>query len=150
MRLTPTKVNWFLLAKLPSAFFCGVRLKSLDAGQSRVSVKYGWFNQNPFRSMYFAVQMMAAELSTGILVMSKIRESGKNVSMLVLSNQAVYHKKVTGRVNFICRDGALVSDVIKNAIATNVGQTVKLKSVGTNEAGEIVSEMVFEWTVKLR
>jgi hypothetical protein len=35
-----------------------------------VSVKHRWINQNPFNSMYFAVQAMAAELATGALVMS--------------------------------------------------------------------------------
>jgi hypothetical protein len=30
------------------------------------TVKHRWINQNPFNSMYFAVQAMAAELSTGL------------------------------------------------------------------------------------
>lgn len=150
MQLSPAKVNWFLFFKLPSAFLCGVRLKALDSNQSRVSAKYRWINQNPFHSMYFAVQMMAAELSTGALVLSKVRESGRNISMLVASSQAAYFKKVTGRVDFVCDDGLLVSKAISVAIASGDGQTVKMKSVGRNEIGEIVSEMVFEWTLKLR
>ena len=31
-----------------------------------VTVRHKWFNQNPFKSMFWAVQGMAAELSTGI------------------------------------------------------------------------------------
>jgi hypothetical protein len=129
---------------------CGVRLKSLDSHKSVASVKYQWLNQNPFRSMYFAVQMMAAELSTGALVIAKIRESKKNVSMLVASSHAVYHKRVTGRVNFTCEDGAKVSQALDQAIASGEGQTVTLKSIGVTETGEVASEMVFEWTLKLR
>jgi hypothetical protein len=150
MQLTPAKVNTFLFFKLPAAFFCGVRLKALDSHKSVVSVKYKWVNQNPFRSMYFAVQMMAGELSTGALVISKIRESEKSISMLVASSQAVYHKRVTGRVTFTCEDGDLVSQTLANAIELGEAQTVKLKSVGVNQTGEIACEMVFEWTLKLR
>ena len=47
------------------------------------TVKHRWINQNPFNSMYFAVQAMAAELSTGALVMianSKKRQKNFDVS----------------------------------------------------------------------
>ncbi len=149
MKLTPANVNSFLLFKLPAAFLSGVRLKSINNDESVVSVRYRWINQNPFRSMYFAVQMMAAELSTGILVMAAIRESKKNVSMLVAANHAVYHKKVAGRVVFTCVDGEKVRKTLAT-IEPGEGITLNLKSVGINEAGQTVSEMIFEWTLKLR
>jgi hypothetical protein len=37
-------------------------------------LKHRWINQNPFNSMYFAVQAMAAELATGALVMFQIQK----------------------------------------------------------------------------
>jgi hypothetical protein len=58
--------TWSLL-KLPSAWFTGVRLVSVDTQRGVASVPYGWRSQNPFRSTYFAAQAMAAELSTGAL-----------------------------------------------------------------------------------
>lgn len=129
---------------------CGVRLKTLDEAKSIASVRHRWINQNPFKSMYFAVQMMAAELSTGALLLSQIRQSGKNISMLVASNRAVYHKKATGRVTFTCEGGWSVAEAIAKCTASTNGQTINLTSIGRNEAGEVVSEMVFEWTLKLR
>ncbi len=63
------KINTFLFFKLPSAWWSGVRLRSLDYEKAVVSVTHRWINQNPFRSMFWAVQGMAAELSTGALVM---------------------------------------------------------------------------------
>ena len=84
MILKPSKVNLFLMFKLPSAWFCGVRLKSIDENSSLVKVKHRWINQNPFKSLYFAVQNMAAELSTGVLVMQAIQSQNKPVSMLVI------------------------------------------------------------------
>jgi hypothetical protein len=100
--------------------------------------------------MYFAVQAMAAELTTGALVLSKIKVSGKNISMLVANNKGNYTKKATGRITFVCHDGKLVEEAIKKTIATGEGQTVWMKSIGTNQKGEQVSEMDFEWTVRVK
>ena len=150
MTITASKINWFLLFKLPAAWFCGVRAKTISDDKCEVAVNSRWINRNPFGSMYFAVQMMAAELATGALLLSKIRQSGKSVSMLVASNDAVYRKRVTGRVHFICNDGQLVSDTINAMADPTLGHTLVLKSVGRDADGEIVSEMTFQWTLKLR
>ena len=96
MEFTPLKLNIFLFFKLPSAFWSGVRVKSISKEQCVVTVKHRWFNQNPFKSMYFAVQAMAAELTTGALVMMQIKKSGKNISMLVANNNSNFSKKTIG------------------------------------------------------
>jgi len=150
VRTSPNKVNLFLFFKLPAAFWCGVRLKSIDSLQCTTSVRHRWFNQNPFNSLYFAVQAMAAELSTGALVMHGIHESGAKISMLVATNKCVFTKKATGRIRFLCQDGALVNQKIEETIKTGEGVTVWLHSVGTNEKGEVVAEMDFEWTLKVK
>ncbi|SFJ17612.1 DUF4442 domain-containing protein [Myroides guanonis] len=150
MKFTPSKINMFLFLKLPAAFWSGVRLKYIDDNSSITTVKHGWRNQNPFNSMYFAVQAMAAELSTGVLVMKKIEDSNKRISMLVANNTSSFTKKATGRIDFKCTDGLLVELAIQKAIDTGEGQTFWMKSVGTNEKGEQVSEMKFEWTVKVK
>ena len=150
MEFTPLKLNIFLFFKLPSAFWSGVRVKSISKEQCIVTVKHRWFNQNPFKSMYFAVQAMAAELTTGALVMMQIKKSGKNISMLVANNNSNFSKKATGRITFTCNDGHLIEEAIKQTIATGEGQTIWMKSVGVNKKREQVSEMNFEWSIKLK
>ncbi len=150
MKISVSKLNKFLFFKLPSAFICGVRVKQIDDTICRVTVKHRWMNQNPFNSMYFAVQAMAAELSTGALVMNHIQKSDKKVSMLVSSNKANFTKKATGRITFECKDGNLAEKTIQEAIASGEGQTFWMKSIGTNEKGEQVSEMDFEWSVRAK
>jgi hypothetical protein len=142
------KLNAFLFFKLPSAFWCGVRVKEISNNHCVVSVKHRWINQNPFQSMYFAVQAMAAELSTGALVISKIKETGKPISMLVANNKATFTKKATGRISFLCEDGFKLDEAIANTVKTGEGQTVWMRSIATNEKGEQVSVMDFEWTIK--
>ncbi|CAN5303408.1 DUF4442 domain-containing protein [soil metagenome] len=148
MKLNPGKLNTFLMLKLPSAWISGVRIKKLNEAECEVGVKHRWINQNPFKSMYFAVQAMAAEMSTGALVMSHIKDSAANVSMLVAQNKAVFTKKATGKILFKCNDGLLIKEALKNTLATGDGQTFWMKSIGYNEEGIEVSTFDFEWTIK--
>lgn len=150
MEFSPSKLNTFLFFKLPSAFWSGVRVKSISKEQCIVTVKHRWFNQNPFNSMYFAVQAMAAELTTGALVMMQIKLSGRKISMLVANNNGNFTKKATGRITFTCNDGHLIEEAIQKTIASGEGQTIWMKSVGKNEKDEQVSEMNFEWSIKLK
>ncbi len=150
MSLTPKKINSFNFFKLPSVWWCGIRVKQLDDTTCVASVKHKWINQNPFRSMFWAVQGMAAELTTGALMMRQIRENGKRISMLVLNNNASFTKKATGRITFSCDQGNEVSDAIQKTIETGEGQTVWMKSVGVNEDGVVVSTFNFEWTVRVK
>ncbi|WP_340198941.1 DUF4442 domain-containing protein [Ascidiimonas sp. W6] len=150
MKLTPSKLNSFTMLKLPSAWLSGVRVKSITEGQCVVTVKHRWFNQNPFNSMFWAVQGMAAELATGAMVIAQIKESGKKISMLVANNNANFSKKATGRITFTCKDGHLIAEAIKETIKTGEGQTFWMQSVGVNEEGVTVSTFNFEWTIRLK
>ena len=150
MKLTASNLNKFLFFKLPSAFICGVRVKRIDNTTCVATVKHRWINQNPFNSMYFAVQAMAAELTTGALVMLHIRESGKKISMLVAHNKSSFTKKATGRITFTCNDGNLIEEAIQKTIETGEGQTFWMKSIGINEKGEQVSELDFEWSIRVK
>ena len=150
MKFTAGNLNKFLFFKLPSAFISGVRAKEISETKCIVTVKHRWINQNPFKSMYFAVQAMAAELTTGALVMYHIKESGKKISMLVANNKGNFTKKATGRITFTCNDGHLIQDAIKKTIETGEGQTFWMKSIGINEKGEQVSKMDFEWSIRVK
>lgn len=150
MAITPRKLNWFMLFKLPSAYLCGVRLIFISKDKAEVRVRHRWINQNPFKSIYFAVQSMAAELSTGALVISKIQESGKKISMLVVEQSASFSKKARGKIIFSCTEGELIDLAIAKAISTRKGQTFTLKSKGIDEKGSEVSAYSFTWSIKLK
>jgi hypothetical protein len=150
MDVTVKKMKRFLMLKLPSAYLCGVRLQEIDTSKSVVTVRYKWINQNPFKSMYFAVQSMAAELTTGAIVIKKITESGKKISMLVTNHKGTFTKKAVGLITFTCNDVNLIDEAIKRTIETGEGQIIVMKSVGINENGEQVSAYEFEWSLKLK
>lgn len=150
MKFTPSKVNLFLLFKLPSAFITGVRVVLLDEEKSVIKVKHRWINQNPFKSMFWAVQGMAAEFATGILMVREIQNSRKKISMLVTNMDATFTKKATGMIRFECNQAGLIRETIQKAIDTKEGQTVVLTSEGFNEEGISVSKFNFEWSVKVK
>jgi len=150
MKFTSRKLNLFTAFKLPAAYFTGVRTKSINSQKCVVTVKHRWINQNPFNSMFWAVQGMAAELSTGALFMMKIQESNKNISMLVTQNNARFTKKAKGIITFSCDQGHLVDEALHNAITTGQGQSVMLTSKGVDQAGDEVSSFNFEWSLKLK
>ncbi len=150
MELTPQKINTFNFFKLPSVWWCGIRVKELQENKCVASVKFRWINQNPFKSMFWAVQGMAAELTTGALVMNSIRESNARISMLVLSNNATFSKKAVGRITFSCNQGEEIKEAIRKSIETGEGHTIWMQSVGTNSDGVVVSTFNFEWTLKVK
>ena len=133
MATYPSKFNTYTFFKLPSAWWCGVRLKYIDEKKAVTTVKHRWANQNPFKSMFWAVQGMAAELSTGAMVIDQIQQSGRRISMLVQNNNAYFGKKATGRITFTCEDGHLIADAITKTVETGEGQKFWMKSVGVNE-----------------
>ena len=150
MAVTPSKFNSFLMFKLPSAWLCGVRVRAISTTRCTTTVTHRWINQNPFNSMFWAVQGMAAELSTGTMVIDQIRNSGKKISMLVANNKASFTKKATGKITFTCNDGHKIEEALQKTIETGAGQTFWMQSVGTNTDGVVVSTFDFEWTVKVK
>ena len=127
-----------------------MRCKKIYAEKCVVCVKHNWFNKNPFRSLYFAVQAMAAELSTGALVMYYIQRYDIKLSMLVVENEAVFKKKATGSISFSCIEGNQIKLAVKEAVKTKNPQTIWVESVGRNQVGEEVSRFKFKWSLKLK
>lgn len=139
-----------MLFKLPLAYFGGVRVVSINEKTVIVRIKYRWINQNPFKSMFWAAQGMAAEMTTGVSVMKGIQNSGKKVSMLVTNQKGNFTKKAIGRIRFECHDGDLVVNAIKESSETGEGRTIIMKSEGFNEDGISVSNFEFEWSLKVK
>lgn len=145
-----SKYNLYLLKSIPISRIAGVKVSKLNDWECETTVKHGWFNQNPFKSMFWAVQGMAAEFSTGIMCADKIRKSGKKVSMLVIQNNAEFSKKATGKIVFSCSQGKEIDEVIKRAVETGEGQTLTLSSEGKDEKGDTVSKFNFVWSFKVK
>ena len=138
----------FLILKLPMGFFARLRVVELGIHKSSVTVPYNYWNKNPFNSMYFAVQAMAAELSTGVLAI--LHTDGENISALVINLEAKYYKKAITKIHFICLDGEFFLMSVKKAIETSEAQICIMKSKGYDATGDCVSDFNVTWSLKKR
>lgn len=146
----PFLFNLFLFIKLPLAWIAGSRVSKIDTDVCSISMPFGWRNQNPFQSMYFAAQSMSAEMSTGMLCMLAIENSGESIAMLVSENSSRFFKKANGHVTFTCNDGKKMFDAVAETCRTGEPVLVEMTSVGVMDNGTEVSSFSFTWTVKKR
>ena len=150
MKFSKFQISLFTLLRLPSVWLCGIRVTLLEQSFCEAKVKHRWINQNPFNSMFWAVQGMAAELTTGMLLMQEIQTSNRKVSMLVLNNKANFSKKAQGRITFSCNSADLITNAIKKLLETDKSQTLWLTSKGIDENNDLVSTFEFEWTLLIK
>ena len=145
---SPLKMKFFMLQQLPMGFLAGLKVTEINGKGATITVPNKFLNKNPFKSMYFAVQAMAAELSSGILALAEVYAAEKPVSMLVFDMRASFQKKARTRIAFKCNDGEKIKMAIAKSIQTGEGQTVDVTSTGVDTNGDVVAEFVFTWTFK--
>ena len=150
MKYTPNQINKWMLFKLPAAWLTGVRVSLISETKCEVKVRFKWINQNPFKSMFWAAQGMAAEMATGVLVMKGIENLGKNVSMLVTNQRGNFTKKATGKIRFECHHGGLVANALKESAENGEGRVITMKAEGFNKDGVSVCNFHFEWSLKVK
>ena len=148
MKITKTSIRYFTLLKLPLVYFSGIRITNVSEDREEASVKLKWINQNPFQSMFWAVQGMAAELTSGVLLMREIETRKSSVSMLLVETKASFSKKAKGKIRFSCDEVKNAKDLIDTAISSGDGQLHWFTSIGIDESGDEVSRFQFHWSVK--
>jgi len=148
MATNPLKMKLYMMKKLPMGALAGLKVTEMDSEHAVVTVPYKRLNKNPFRSMYFAVQSMAAELSSGILALALVMDAPKPVSMLVLKMQAAFTKKARTKIRFECLDGTKIAQTIAESLKTGEGKTVEVQSVGYDTNNDEVARFTFVWTFK--
>ena len=144
------KFNSFLFKYLPSAWLCGVRVRDLNDKKCIITVKHNWFNSNPFKSLYWAVQGMASELATGLEIIDFANKNSLNISMLVVSNESIFLKKAKGKIRFECDEVSKIKKTLSSLSKNKTTDKIKLKSTGYDESGDVVSEFIYEWSFKLK
>lgn len=131
-------------------FLAGLRIRELDENKCVTSVPFKWLTKNPFRSMYFAVQSMAAELSTATPCLLAVQGHQPSIAFIIVDLKASFYKKATGRVFFSCVDGLNAFDAVDAAIKTGEPQTAVFKTEGKMKDGTLVSSFEVTWSFKQR
>lgn len=147
---SPWKLKLFFIRHLPMAFLAGLKVSAFDEKHAVVTLPYKYLTKNPFRSVYFACQAMAAELSTAIICLQALGKFEADISMLVIDLEASFVKKAVGTVTFSCRNHHDLHEIFGNCIAENRSQNLSFKSIGVDQDGETVAEFTINWSFKPR
>ena len=146
---SPLRFRLWSLFKFPASRFAGLRIDKLDSESCGVSVPGGWRTQNPFKSMYWAIQGMGAERATGGYALAVVNSLGRRTRTLVAAQESKFRKKALGEITFSCEDGVLARKAVEESIQTGSPVSVELKSTGRDAAGDVVSEWVFKWSFSI-
>jgi hypothetical protein len=148
--LSPLRQKIYFIKNLPMGLISGIKLIGLDESISITEVPYRWLNKNPFRSMYFAVQSMAAELSTAAMIIMALKGIDRNAALIITGVKAEFVKKAKSRIIFSCRDYEIVCDAMRKLRVPGDEVSIEVKSEGRDADDEIVATFVFTWSFKAR
>ena len=140
----------FALMKVPAGGLSGMKLTELSPEGAVATLPFKFLNMNPFKSTYFAVQSMAAELSTAAIGLLAIEGKNPSVATIIIDMKAEFPKKATGKVTFRCEDGEAIFKTVDECIATGEARTITAKTVGSMADGTVVSVFYFTWSFKQR
>ena len=135
---------------LPMGFASGMKIAELNDTQCKVNVPYKRKNKNPFNSTFWAVLGMAAEMSSGAMMIQYTHNQKPSIAMLVANCSAEFVKKATDVTTFTCNDGLKIKSAIEMALDTKEAQLIECNMTGKNLAGEDVAHFMFTWSVKAR
>ncbi len=147
---SPFKQRLFYFKNLPMALISGIKLTRLDEDQSIAEAPYRWRNKNPFRSMYFAVLSMAAELSTGAPALLALKGTDADIVLIIVDLKAEFVKKAMTKITFVCEDYQLFYQAISQLKQVGDMAEVTATTVGRNIEGDEVARFEFTWSFKLR
>jgi hypothetical protein len=139
-----------ILFQVPMDFIAGVRVRELNEDACRVTVPYRWLNKNPFRSTFWAVLGMAAEMSTGALVTMYTYKLDPSVAIIVGACTGEFMAKAQDLTTFVCKDGKRIAATVKKAIKTGEPREVECRTIGYSREGEEVARFTFTWKMKRR
>ena len=147
--------NWFLfkmytIQKLPLAILTGFNIVELDESKCITRVKYSYLNKNPFRSTFWAVLGMAAELSTGTYALLATKGKQKSIAVILVKTHAEFVRKATGITTFTCSNWSKFEEAADRAITLGEPQTATARTVGSNDDGETIALFEFTWSFKIR
>ena len=128
----------------------GIKLIHLDESKAITEVPFRWCNKNPFRSMYFAVLSMAAELSTAVPVMMVLKGDDADIALIIVDIKAEFVKKAQSTITFECVDYPGIVDAVSQLKHPGDISTVTMKTIGRDVDYNEVAIFYFTWSFKRR
>jgi len=146
----PFLLMLYMFFKLPMGFLAGLRVREMSDKKAVVSVPFKRRNKNPFKSVYFAVQSMAAEMSTALGCMLAVDGHSPSVAFIIVDLQASFSKKAIDRIYFTCEETHKAFDAVARCIETGEATQTTFETIGKMKDGTEVARFEFTWSFKQR
>lgn len=147
---SPLVMSAFQAAKMPLGFAAGLRVDAIDRATCRVSLPGGWRTQNPFGSMYWAAQGMAAELATGLHPFLFTRAAPVPVRMILAGCEGSFTRMCKGRGTFTFDQGAVLEAAFAETLRSGEQVLCPVHAVGHDAEGVEVSRWTFTWSFRAK
>lgn len=142
---TPTLFQGLLWTRMPLLAMIKPRMRGLDQERCEVEIPFRYRNRNIFGTMYFAATLMAAELTTGGLVLFHNAARPEKVKFIVKGIEADFVKPARSRVTFVCDQGEEVRKAFEEALRGEEGVERTLEVSGRRADGEEVARVKVNW-----
>ncbi len=140
-------MRWYFWRHLPSVAFWGAKVVEISPERCSIMLPFSGRTKNPFRSIYFAAQAGAAELSSGLLAALAVHGEPP-VSMLVTQFEMEFIKKATAPGYFSCEQGAEIFQAVRQTLQSGEATSVDAVCIARMPDGTEVSRSKIHWSFK--
>ena len=141
----------FGLFKIPMIFFVRPSVVELNDRRVVVKVPLRYRTKNHLGSMYFGVLCTGADCAGGLMAMRLLEPYGKRGSLVFKDFQAVFLKRPTQDVQFLCEDGDLVAELVRKAAASGKREEAPVRVVASIASEpEPVARFTLTLSLKIR
>lgn len=106
-------LKFFGLLKVPMIFYCSPKVLKISKESVEIKISLKRRTKNHVGSMYFGALSVGADVTGGAIALDLIKKSKSKINLLFKDFQANFLKRAEGDVHFICNDGKLISEMIK-------------------------------------
>jgi Domain of unknown function (DUF4442) len=110
----------FLLGvfKIPVIGFCRPKLMTVDQNSISIRIPFRRRTRNHVGSMYLGVMTVGADLASGLLAFYLAEQQGLKIAPVFSGMKAEYLKRAEGDVDFVCKQGQTILNMIEEAKQT--------------------------------
>lgn len=138
----------YISVKMPLLALSRARVRALDLTYAETQLPFALTNRNPFGSMYFAAQMMAAEMAIGALVLLHNENHSQNFSPIVRHIDVVFQRAAYEKITFRCDEGVRVARLLERALRTGERVEDVFTVIGSTEKEGDVMKAHLTWSVR--
>ncbi len=144
-------IRLWALSKVRMLHWVRPTVEELTDSRAVVSIPLNCRTKNHFNSMYIGSLVCGADLASGLLALSIVKNKGSKASVIFKDIKGDFLKRPEAKTYFTCDSGDIILKAIEKVIATGerVNQTVKVVATCPDKSGnEPVA--IFHMTLSLK